>query len=98
MIPSSKAFLASVALTFLAATLTGFAGTAGVQDNGGFFSSTAKADAEYNIRELQRTTRKDLCIETFKEIPADVKSGVNLSDKAAAGKMFEKWTADRARA
>lgn len=73
------------------------AGTAGIQDNAGFFSENAKSDAGRNIRELQRTVNKDVCVETFAEIPADVRQGVNLQDKAAMNRLFDQWAVKRAR-
>ena len=77
--------------------MTGWAGVAGIQDDAGFFSESAKADASFNIRELQKTLKKDVCVETFKEIPADVKQGVNPQNKAALNRMFDQWAVKRAR-
>ncbi len=83
--------------TFLAGSLTLRAGTAGIHDNAGFFSEAAKSDAGRNITELQRSLKKDLCIETFAEIPADLKQGVNMQDKAAVSHVVGQWAVKRAR-
>jgi len=82
---------------FLAGSLTLCAGTAGIHDNAGFFSEAAKADAGRNITELQRTLKKDLCIETYAEIPADLQQGANLQDKAAVSRVVGQWAVKRAR-
>ena len=63
----------------------------GVLDNGAFFSEQAKSDAAKVIGEMERTLHEDLAIETFKEIPADLKAGVNVQDKTALGHLFEQW-------
>ncbi len=98
LMPRSK--LSVYATTFVA-LLGGaqicLAGAAGVQDDAGFFSETAKADASFNIRALQESLKKDVLVETFQEIPADVKQGVNLRDKTALNRMFEQWSVNRAR-
>ena len=88
-----RAFLG--VLGILAALLLGtnvcHAGAGGVLDNGGFFSEQAKLDAGKVIGEMERTLHKGVMIETFKEIPADLKAGVNLQDKAALRHLFEQW-------
>lgn len=67
------------------------AGPLSVQDDGGFFSDKAKADAVRIITDTAATLKKDVAVETFKEVPADVKQGVNLNDKAAAARMVDDW-------
>ena len=81
----------------LAAPSTVRAGTAGIHDNAGFFSDRAKADANFNITELQTKQRKDVCVETFKEIPAEQLKGANIQDKAALGKVLGLWATQRAK-
>jgi hypothetical protein len=73
------------------------AGTAGIHDNAGFFSESARTDAAWNIGEVQKTLKKDICVETFKEIPADLRQGANLQDKAALDRVCEQWAVRRAR-
>ncbi len=63
----------------------------GVLDGGGFFSEQAKVDAGKVIGEMERTLHKGVTIETFKEIPAELKTGVNLQDKAALNHLFAQW-------
>jgi len=68
-----------------------------VLDNGGFFSEQAKSDAAKVIGEMGRTLHEDFVVETFKEIPADVKAGANLQDKAVLSHVFEQWAAKQFR-
>ena len=75
----------------LLGTAASRAGAGGVVDNGGFFSEQAKSDAVKTIAEMERTLRKGVLVETFKEIPADVKAGVNVQDKAAMSQMHDQW-------
>ena len=88
-----RAFLSIFAI--VAAMLVGtnacHAAGSGVLDNGAFFSEQAKSDAAKVIGEMERTLHEDLAIETFKEIPAELKAGVNVQDKAALGHLFEQW-------
>ena len=67
------------------------AAVGGVVDNGGFFSESAKSEASKVILELERALHEDIAVETFKEIPGDLKTGVNLQDKAALRHLFEQW-------
>ena len=90
-------FFTFTVAALLAGVLTVQAGTAGIQDNAGFFSEPVKTDATWKIREVQNSFKKDICVETFKEIPADVKQGVNMADKTALHQMFEQWSLKRAR-
>lgn len=90
------AFLGILALMLLGTNACRAAGT-GVVDNGAFFSEQAKSDAAKVIAETERTLHKDIAIETFKEIPADLKAGVNLQDKAALGRVYEQWAMRQAK-
>lgn len=89
-------FLATFA-TLLGTALTARAGTAGIHDNAGFFSEGAKADATSNINDVQRKLKKDVCVETFAEIPAELRQGINLQDKAAVNRVCDQWSMTRAR-
>ena len=73
------------------------AAAGGVVDNAGFFSEQAKSDATRSIADMERRYHKDLFIETFKEIPPELRNGVNVQDKAAAGRICEKWALSLAR-
>ncbi len=70
---------------------------ASVEDNGAFFSDHAKSEAARNIADLERSVKKNLTIETFKELPEDIKKGANFGDKTALGRLFEEWTVKQAR-
>jgi len=90
-----------LALCFVVTTLCGtsvsLAGIGAVRDNGAFFSESAKSEATRKISEIEHQYKKDLLIETFKEIPEEIKQGVDLTDKAAVGRLFEKWTVEQAK-
>ena len=89
-------YLATFA-TLLSSALTAQAGTSGIHDNAGFFSEGAKADATANINDVQRKLKKDVCVETFVEIPADIRGELNLQDKAAVNRVCEQWSLKRAK-
>ena len=84
------ALLCTAAAFFLGSVAARATG-GGVVDNGGFFSEQAKSDAAKVIGETERTMHEDILIETFKDIPADLKAGADLQDKAARGHLFEQW-------
>ena len=88
-------------LGILAALLLGTdvsrAASGGVVDNGGFFSEQAKSDASKVIGDMERTLHKGILIETFKEIPAEVKAAVNVQDKAAMSQMYDLWAKKQAK-
>lgn len=89
-------YLATFA-TLMGGVLTARAGTSGIHDNAGFFSEGAKADATSNINDVQRKLKKDVCVETFAEIPADLRQGINLQDKAAVNRVCDQWAVKRAK-
>ena len=76
----------------------GHARPAAIEDNAAFFSEPAKAEAARNIGELERSLKKDLAVETFKEIPEELKRGVNLEDKATLSRLCEQWAMKQAKA
>ncbi len=90
-----------LALGFVVATLLGTsisrAGLGAIRDNGDFFSDSAKTEATRKISDIEHQYKKDLVIETFKEIPEEIKLGVDLNDKAALNRMFEQWTVKQAK-
>ncbi len=86
----------------LAFVLTSFAVRAeltygDLRDNGNFFSKQAKAEATRNINELGKRFKKELVIETYAEIPSDLKLGVDLENKAAFNRLFEQWVTRQAK-
>ena len=74
------------------------ASPAAIEDNGDFFSASAKAEAARNIGELEKAVHKDLAIETFKEAPADVAQEASSGDKAETNRVFEAWAEKQAKA
>jgi len=66
-------------------------------DNGGFFSEAAKVEAQRQLLDLGVRFKKEVVIETFRQVPAEVSQGVNLQDRAAVNRMFEAWTLQQAR-
>ena len=90
-----------LALGFVVATLLGTslarAGLGAIRDNSGFFSESAKSEATRKISEIEQKYKKDLVIETFNEIPEEIKQGVDLTNKAAMGRLFEQWTVKQAK-
>ena len=89
---------ASVRWVLLPALVVGWlaAGPAAAQviDKGEIFSSKAVDQADRRIKEIKQNSKKDLVIETFKEIPADLKKDYKESDKKA---FFQHWALERAR-
>ena len=91
------ACLAGIFAMLVLGTAVSHAGSGGVVDNGAFFSEQAKSDAVKAIAEMERTLKKGVLIETFKEIPADVKASVNAQDKAAMSNMYDQWAKKQAK-
>ena len=69
----------------------------GIRDNAGFFSTRAKTEALKNIGEIGRRFNKDLVVETFSEIPHDIKQGVDLNNKTALSRLYEQWAEKQAK-
>jgi hypothetical protein len=88
-LPLSGLFSLAMALLIASPLTVAHAGTAGIQDHAAFFSESAKADATANIRNLQKSTNKDICIETFTSIPVDKTRGIDPQDKAAFARIYE---------
>ncbi len=87
-----------VVALFVSGISVSHARPAAIEDGGAFFSETAKTEAARNIEELERSVKKDLAVETFKEIPDDLKRGVNLEDKTILSRLCEQWAIKQARA
>lgn len=94
--PHSCFRLGFLTLWLLGASLT-HAQNGTIRDTAAFFSEPAKAEASRHIAELGRRFRKDLVVETFREIPEALRQGVNLQDKPAVNRVFEQWTVQQAR-
>ena len=87
----------SLAVALLLGSVVARAERGAIVDGGGFFSDAAKAEANRQLLELDARFKKEVVIETFKAIPAEVSQGVNLQDRAAVKRMFEAWTLRQAR-
>ena len=98
MFASSKLRLFLCIATLVFAAASSRATPVYLQDNGAFFSDRAKAEAARNIAELESSVRKDLAVETFQELPADLKRGASPDDKAAMNRVLEQWAVQQARA
>lgn len=85
--------IASLAISMCA---TGTA-SASIEDNAAFFSERAKTDAAREIGEMGKSVKKGVAVETFKEIPDDLKNGVNLDDKLAVNRLCEQWAVKQAK-
>jgi uncharacterized membrane protein YgcG len=88
--------------TFLLGLL-GFGGpvqaaTAEVRDEANFFSADAQTRAEKIIKEIGQRYKKDLLIETMRQVPADKREEANSSDEKAKRRFFANWAIQRARA
>ena len=84
----------SEALEFIATALPALP----IQDDGGFFSAAALEKGIAAIRDIRRRFHKDVLIETFPQLPADMAKGVDLNDKAARRKFFAAWAEGRQKA
>ena len=67
------------------------AGSGAIRDNAAFFSAQAKTEALKTIHEMSQRYHKELVVETFAEIPADLRQGVDLTNKAAMARLYEQW-------
>ena len=88
-------------IVFIMASLLGTsvsqAGVGTIRDSGEFFSEAAKSQAKQSISKIEQQFKKDLVIETFTEIPDELKQGVDLTDRTARNKLFEQWAVKQAK-
>lgn len=73
------------------------AANATVRDQAGFFSESAQSTTTRILSEIEKSLKRDLVIETYREIPAEARKGLDLQDKAAVNRVFETWSVQRAR-
>jgi hypothetical protein len=90
------ATLLSAAICLLSAAIC-HAGDSAVVDSGEFFSEKAESDAARVIAETARTLHRDIAVETFHEIPANLKARLNSQDKAGRDQFFEDWALKQAK-
>jgi hypothetical protein len=69
---------------------------AGIIDSAEFFSDTAKQEATKLVTDAARESRKDLCIESIKELPKEIQSAVGSQNKAGADRLYEQFTVKQA--
>ncbi len=68
----------------------------GIFDSAGFFSDTAKEEATKLVTEAALKLRKDLCVESIKELPKEMQSAVGSQNKAGADRLYEQFTVKQA--
>ncbi len=73
------------------------AAAGGIQDDGAFFSEFAKVNAKGTINDVASRVHKDIAVQTFAEVPEDMKASVLHSDKAATNRGFSLWAEKLAR-
>jgi len=88
--PKLKILFFVVALTAFGVSRSS-ASPAPIQDNAAFFSESAKSEAARNIIDLEKAVKKGVVVQTFKEVPSDVRQGVNMEDKAAVNQAISQW-------
>jgi uncharacterized membrane protein YgcG len=66
-----------------------------IQDEAGFFSPGTVEKANAAVRDLRRRFKKEVVVESFKEVPADRAAGVDLKEAAARSKFFAAWAEER---
>lgn len=74
------------------------AAVAEVRDEAQFFSASAVAQANEGIQEIKQRYKKDLRIETIRQVPDDKRAEANSSDEKVKGRFFANWAIQRARA
>jgi len=89
--------LVTATATLLLGTGVLHAGAGGIHDNGAFFSEQAQAEASRVIADVARVTKKNIVVETFREIPESARNSVELSEKGAANQFFRQWAETQAR-
>src|SRR4051812_6843139 len=90
-----RIFPTLAAVLFVAAgslTSPARAATAQVADNGGFFSAGAVTQANQQLADIEQRTGRDLRIETYPEIPAEMRSRFSPDRQA---QFFADWAEQR---
>ncbi|HYO07650.1 MAG TPA: TPM domain-containing protein, partial [Tepidisphaeraceae bacterium] len=87
--------LAAGALLAAVAPARALGATAQVVDNGQFFSPDAVSRANRRLADVERQTGRSLRVETYAEIPADLRAAYSPDQRA---RFFADWAQQRARA
>src|SRR5262245_35822329 len=78
---ASRVFTATLLLGLVSLGAPAQAGVAEVRDEAQFFSASAVAEANDQIKEIKQRHKKDLLIETVRQVPADKKAEATSSDE-----------------
>jgi uncharacterized membrane protein YgcG len=82
------------AVSFIQGTLPALA----IKDDAGFFSPAGLDKGNAAVRDIRRRFARDVLIETFNEVPADLVKGINLEDAKVRRKFFTTWAIERQKA
>jgi uncharacterized membrane protein YgcG len=74
------------------------AAVAEVRDEAHFFSADAVTQASETIKEIKQQYKKDLLIETIRQLPDGKRDEASSSDEKVKGRFFANWAVERARA
>src|SRR5438552_1107924 len=90
---------AVVAGWLFTAGLATAAAVAEIRDDGGFFKADTIRQGNKIIRELKEEHKIDLFVQTYKDIPDDLKKEFDKvkKDKKERDAFFEKWARQRAK-
>ena len=84
-----RILLLTAVLTLMSATVCRAA--AGITDSGAFFSEGAETQAGKIIADLHKDLKKDVVLETYLEIPADMRAGAEPQSKESMNRLFDVW-------
>jgi uncharacterized protein len=90
-------FVPVLAATLMLGTAGAHAAVGGIQDDGGFFSAYAKANATGTIHEVANRLHKDILVQTYAEVPQAMKDNVLQPGKSASSQAFAQWAEQIAR-
>jgi uncharacterized membrane protein YgcG len=95
---ASRVLTATLLLSLLSVGVRAQAAVTEVRDEAHFFSAGAVLEANDSIKEIKQRYKKDLLIETVRQVPEDKKDEANSSDEKVKGHFFANWAIQRARA
>jgi uncharacterized membrane protein YgcG len=93
-LPAARAIVCLVLPTLVAAVATPVGGrNEFINDAGGFFSAAALADAADVVRSIESFHGRDVRVETYAEVPADLKEDLERDGRE---KFYDEWLNRRA--
>ena len=95
---ASRVLTATFLLGLLSLGARAQTAVAEVRDEAHFFSAGAVAQANETIQEIKQRSKKDLLIETVRQVPEYKSDEANSSDEKVKGRFFANWAIQRARA